>query len=273
MYGDPPKSGIRKFYLDAHGRFSRETFVVAWLGLSLFPIIFAVPLIYLVLPVLGLLVTVPIIIIFSLSITYSYFVIGIKRLHDLNLTGWYSFFLIFHPFLFIYLVFAKGKPVNNNYGSPLDYTGPSFILKASYVFAVLSFLCFFIAVANYIPNRGKEKQMKNMSPRNLQKKVKSPTSMGFLFIDNQLIGVGTVIAKDRILVMGTKGKQMIQKNIELNKKVEIRFSDSSSAKITRLLTSNDSFQMFVFLVDSPIGVPIEVGEDQKKLLDEMNAFQ
>ena len=59
-----------------------------------------------------------------------------------------------------------------------------------------------------------------------------------------------------------------------NKKVVIRFSDNSKASITRLITSDDSLsvQIAVFEINQDIGAPAELGDKNKKLLENINAF-
>ncbi|MCZ0932975.1 MAG: hypothetical protein OXJ52_07475 [Oligoflexia bacterium] len=99
--------------------------------------------------------------------------------------------------------------------------------------------------------------------------------MGVLFIDNQFAGAAASIAKDRVMVVGANFKKTILAGLSAGKKVEIRFPDNSSANITRLLVFDDSpkVQMSVFLIDSPIGTPVEMDEQDKKMLNKMNAFR
>ena len=283
-YEESLKSGIKEFFFDAHGRFSRETFTVALSVLSLLSIV-TVPLLVKIfgffLPkflygCIGL--------IYAVYLFYAYFVICIKRLHDLNLTGWLSVFLIFlYPLsipFFAYLVVQKGKQRDNKYGQSLNYTGPSLILKASYAFLILSAITtvvsiYFAFYGQRILNSGQnaQKVIANLpfAGKKLKQELKNnPRAMGTIFIDNQFTTLAVPIAKDRVLVIGDKG---ISNRLSAGKKAEIRFSDNSVANVTRLLVSNPDSQMFVFLIDPPIGTPGEIMEGDKKLLDEMGAFQ
>ena len=291
MYQDYPKNSFKEFFLKANGRFSRETFVIAYTVLLLFAFLGLFVLqkvLDLILP--GFLVSI-IILIACFYLIYAHFAVCAKRFHDLNLSGWYSLLAFFFPPFLIYLAFKKGSSGENRYGEPfnLDYSGPSFILKACYaillIYSIIS-IVFFLGLfmgsffagnkIKSISNTGQGiQQMMNMAPKAYKEAVKKPRSVGVLFIDNKYAGAGAPIKPDRIVVFGSNLKKAIQVSLSMKKKVEIRFSDNSSANLTRLLVSNDSasVQLSVFLIDSPIGVPGDLGEKNKKLLDEMNAFQ
>ena len=186
MYEESLKSGIKDFFFNAQGRFSRETFIVAYSALSLFAVIVS-PLFYMLCGLLlpGFLAGL-IILIYGVYLLYAHFVICIKRLHDLNLTGWLSILTFCFPlsFLFIaYLVIQKGRAKSNKYGKPLNYTGPSFILNASYVFLIL--YAIFVGVISYFFVKGVRtgstsntgqgvQQVINALPKAYQKEVKKP---------------------------------------------------------------------------------------------------
>lgn len=118
--------------LSANGRFGR----LAYLGWNM--LVFLVTILFafvvgaimaIVAPNLALSTTdgslsIPLIIIFTIfyiALIYFSFIFAIRRLHDLNKTGWLSL-LILIPlinFLFIlYLIFAPGSDGINNYGHP-----------------------------------------------------------------------------------------------------------------------------------------------------------
>ena len=67
---------------------------------------------------------------------YPIFVIVIRRLHDLNLPGWYCIIVVLTRLDFLllpFLILAKGNPKINKYGEiPLHFKGPSFVLFGSY---------------------------------------------------------------------------------------------------------------------------------------------
>ena len=59
-------------------------------------------------------------IIFMIASFYPFFVFMIRRLHDLNQSGWYSLFSlvpILSFFFYLYLMFAKGQDRRNTYGN------------------------------------------------------------------------------------------------------------------------------------------------------------
>ena len=117
--------------------------------------------------------------------------------------------------------------------------------------------------------------MINVLPKSIQEEVKkNKRSVGSLFIKDKFIGAGATITKNRILVRGTQIKKIIQTALSINQKVEIRFLDNSLAHVTKLIASNDSFtvQMAVFEIDQDIGVPGRLADKNKKLLEEINAF-
>jgi uncharacterized membrane protein YhaH (DUF805 family) len=50
----------------------------------------------------------------------QYFPLSVRRLHDLNESGWYVFltFIPFCQFFILWLMFKKGTPGTNRYGEP-----------------------------------------------------------------------------------------------------------------------------------------------------------
>lgn len=53
----------------------------------------------------------------------QYIPLAIRRLHDLNASGWYVLltFVPFGQFLILWLMFKKGTPGPNKYGEPPEY--------------------------------------------------------------------------------------------------------------------------------------------------------
>ena len=53
----------------------------------------------------------------------QYFPLAIRRLHDLNASGWYVLltFVPFGQFLILWLMFKKGTVGSNKYGDPPEY--------------------------------------------------------------------------------------------------------------------------------------------------------
>jgi uncharacterized membrane protein YhaH (DUF805 family) len=51
---------------------------------------------------------------------FQYFPLAVRRLHDLNSSGWYVLitFLPFGQLLILWLMFKKGTPGPNKYGEP-----------------------------------------------------------------------------------------------------------------------------------------------------------
>ena len=59
----------------------------------------------------------------SFIIIIQYFPLAIRRLHDLNASGWYVLltFVPFGQFLILWLMFKKGADGSNKYGDPPKY--------------------------------------------------------------------------------------------------------------------------------------------------------
>lgn len=275
---------IKDIFFNHRGRFSRETFVVTFAGFLLF-IFISSPLLY---KLCGLFLPWFLIVLLAMAyvgyMIYAMIVLCIKRLHDLNMSGWASF-LVMIPLvnlLFIaYLCLKEGDFGSNRYGEALDYEGPSFLLFLSY--AVLCVYAVAMGAGLYygkklrsIQNTGQGVQkMIGILPKSVQEELKqNPRAMGVLFIDNQFASPAVSITKNRVLVRGIDFKQAIQQALSQGKKVEVRFSDNSFANVTRLVVSDDSLsvQMAVFEIDQPIGVPAELGDRNRQLLERMNAF-
>ncbi len=110
---------IKDTYFDCRGRLSRSQFVIAVIGIKL-----SILLAFLFCPPLSFLGTLKglILVGYALACTYGAYVIIIKRLHDIDMTGWFS--LLLHiPFLnvlfFLYLILKKGDNGRNRFGPPV----------------------------------------------------------------------------------------------------------------------------------------------------------
>jgi len=275
---------IKDIFFNHRGRFSRETFVVTFAGLLLFMFISS-PLLY---KLCGLFLPWLFIVLLAMAyvgyIIYAMIVLCIKRLHDLNMSGWTSF-LVMIPLvnlLFIaYLCLKEGDFGSNRYGEALDYEGPSFLLFLSYAVlcgyaAVMGISLYYGKKLRNIQNTGQGvQQMIGILPKSVREELKqNPRAMGVLFINDQLVSPAVSITENRVLVRGIDFKQTIQQALSQRKTVEVRFSDDSSANVTRLVASNDSLsvQMAVFEIDQPIGVPAKLGDRDRRLLEQMNVF-
>ena len=106
---------IKETYFNHTGRFSRKQFIIAEVLLILSTFFF-IPF-FRLLCVFGRLQGV-LIIIWLLSIIYAHSVIAIKRLHDIDLSGWFSI-LVYIPYLgvlfYIYLILKKGDNQKNQF--------------------------------------------------------------------------------------------------------------------------------------------------------------
>ena len=58
-----------------------------------------------------------------ITMLLQYFPLSIRRLHDLNASGWYVLltFVPFGQFLILWLMFKKGTEDTNKYGDPPEY--------------------------------------------------------------------------------------------------------------------------------------------------------
>ena len=112
MYGSNSLSAkIKDIFLNHRDRFSRETFVITFTALLVFMFVTS-PLLY---KLCGLFLPMFIIILLGIGyvayMIYAMFVLCIKRLHDLNITGWASVSLmipILNIFFIAYLCLKKG---------------------------------------------------------------------------------------------------------------------------------------------------------------------
>lgn len=279
---------IKDIFLNHRDRFSRETFVITFTALLVFMFVTS-PLLY---KLCGLFLPMFIIILLGIGyvayMIYAMFVLCIKRLHDLNMTAWLSILILIFPFnvLFVgYLCFKKGEPGRNNYGDPLDYEGPSFLLFICY--AVLCLYALGIGVGLFYAKKLRNiqntavgvKQMIGVLPKIAQKQIQeelknNPRAMGALFINDQLTSAAVSITASRVLVRGTDVKRTINIALREKKRVEVRFPDNSLANITKFISSDDSLsvQMAVFEIDKAIGTPAKLSDRNRQLLEKINAF-
>ena len=277
-------SQIKDVFLNHRGRFARATFAVTFAALLLF-ISITSPLLY---KLCGLFLPKFIVNLMALAymiyMIYAMFALCIKRLHDLNLAGWYSVALLI-PFLNIvfiaHLCVKKGDLGSNKYGEALDYQGPSLLLFFSYAALLVYGLAtgvalYYGAKLGNIQNTGEGAQkLLGTLPKKMREELKNtPRAMGVLFVNNQLAGAVVSITKSRVLVRGTDTKRLIQGALSQGGKVEIRFPDNSLANIIKFVSSDDSFsvQMAVFEIDKPIGTPAKLNDKNRKLLEDINAF-
>ena len=275
---------IKNIYFNHEDRFSRETFVITFVGLLVFMFV-SIPLLY---KLCGLFLPFILIVLFAMAyvicVSYAMIVLCIKRLHDLNSSGWLSI-LVIVPYLNIlflaYLCIKKGEPESNDYGDSLEYEGPTFLLFLCY--AVLCIYPVSMGVGFYywkklrnIPNTAQGVQkLVTVLPKTAQEELRNnPRAMGALFINNQFTVPVVSITKNRVLVRGNNFKYFIQAALSQNKTLEIRFSDDSTASITKFIISDDalSVQMSVFEIDKPIAIPAKLNDRNRKLLENINAF-
>lgn len=107
--------------LSPHGRFGRLSYL-GWNMLmgfvAIFLMMFASSIIDKDISYISLIIT---IVIIYIPMLYFTFVFAIRRLHDLNQTGWLSVLIlipVLNILIAIYLVFFKGTEGNNQYGEP-----------------------------------------------------------------------------------------------------------------------------------------------------------
>lgn len=92
---------------------------------------------------------VPIILIYIILLYFTY-IFAIRRLHDLNKTGWLSLVLLIPLvgiFFWIYISCAKGDEGNNNYGAPRLTRGWEKVLGWIYIIMIPLSLILTVAVA------------------------------------------------------------------------------------------------------------------------------
>ena len=111
---------VKDTYFNHNGRLSRSQFLMSLIILKLtaFLIVFLCPSLFF----LGALKN-AVLIGCALACVYGGFVVIIKRLHDIGLTGWFSIITyvpVLNLFFFFYLLFKKGDEGKNQFGFPSD---------------------------------------------------------------------------------------------------------------------------------------------------------
>ena len=309
-----------KLFFNYRGRISRKAFILSYLSLVVFTLFYYSIFYKICGRFFPVIVTNLMIVICAILITYSIFILGIKRLRDLNRSAWWSLIFLFpslNLLFVIYLAVAKGKWNQKSSDEPLDdqddketlesmepykrllnetkndslegediseVKKTSSLLSTKNGLIALGILVVLIGISKWkekyrVTNDSegikKIETVLKIMPESVRKEVmKNKRSMGGVFVDDQFITVGGPITKDRILIRGIQFSNMVRTALSQNKKIQIRFLDNSLANITKLIASNNalSVQMAVFEIDQAIGTPGYLGDKNKKLLQQMNAF-
>lgn len=258
---------IIEIFLNPRGRFSRETFVIIFLALLLLIFItsrmllihslwFSPGLSAMLLPWM----------IYIPFMIYVMFVLCLKRLHDLNMTGWASISLlipILNIFFIVYLCLKKGKPGNNNYERLLNYDEPSFFIPVLITMccAVLGLYIqnsyINVPLKHNVQNTGESvKQVISSLPRILKEELKkNPRSFGVLFINDKMITTIQSVTANSISIHEVDATQKIKIAFSEKKRVKVRFPDNSVANITKLIIYDASAKKAIFEMDRAIGTP------------------
>ena len=115
---ESPTDLIKNTYFNHRGRLSRSQFLIALVSLEL--VTFLIGLLCTSLFFLGPLKYI-VLIGCALACVYGSFVVIIKRLHDIDLTGWFSVIIyipVLNLFFFFYLLLKKGDEGKNQFGFP-----------------------------------------------------------------------------------------------------------------------------------------------------------
>jgi len=147
---------IKEFWkngFNADGRISRKDFFITWI------IIFFINSVAIFIPIIGIIyvfITIPLM-----------YIMAIRRLHDINKSGWYII-LMFVPFVFvvfaIYLFCANSVNENNKYGNPPQEISLNINWKKviSYICIVAFLVGIFIVSSNFIFEKQNEKGIENL---------------------------------------------------------------------------------------------------------------
>jgi len=138
---------IKEHFFNPSGRFSRETFTVSYVGLYL--TFFLIGFLLGFSNILSSFFLDPFLTAIGGIFLYAMCVVCIKRVHDLNLSGWYGVFIALTPlhiFLLPYLISKKGTPVENDYGEPQRYKSKPLFLYGSYAFCFLCMVLLIIVI-------------------------------------------------------------------------------------------------------------------------------
>lgn len=107
--------------LSPHGRFGRLSYLGWNMLMGLVAIFFIIITSFIINKDNGLTPFIIMMVILYVPMLYFTFVFAIRRLHDLNQTGWLSLLILIpaiNILIAIYLVFFKGTEGNNQYGEP-----------------------------------------------------------------------------------------------------------------------------------------------------------
>lgn len=89
----------------------------------------------------GVIYTVSYVLITRIAMPMIIFIMTIRRLHDLNTSGWWSLLVII-PFITVILLLLPGSPGENRFGPPPRANPPS-VRTASWLLPLMLFIAFF----------------------------------------------------------------------------------------------------------------------------------
>ena len=276
---------IKGIFLGCHGRISAPTFVAAVGGL-----LFVSSFSFVILKFLCILLPHPLDVIcmigFTLTIIYSFFVLTMKRCHDLNLSGWFSLLMnipILNVFFLLYLLFKSGPPMGNRFGSPNTYSLPKFYIILGYLITCLSLVTSLI-VPMYLSLSGIDKNSTTLDvlsvlplPESLRDAIFQNESVVVISSGERDIAIGFFISEDRFVVRGAASRLALQKELDRNISLKAtRGGSEDMAYISRFIASDQQeglLQTAVFEVDKPIGKPVHIDDKDKVHLQQMKAFK
>lgn len=278
---------IKEHLFNPNGRFSREAFAVSYGGLVLFSTLTGPLLLKLCNMLLPFFLVFLLTAAYVIYVLYAMCVVCIKRVHDLNLPGWYGVVIVLTPLnilLLPYLILKKGNPVENDYGEPQRYKSKPLFLYGSYAFCFLYMAgwatsIFLWTQTKDIKDNPQQIQTKvsqsPLFPKKLKEELKNkPRAVGSVSIEGRFATLAVTITQNRILVQGTNFQKPIQQALSQGQAVTIQFSDNSSANITRFIGADESLkvQMSVFEMDKAIGTPGRLNQRNREILERINAF-
>ena len=272
-------------FWERRGRISAPTFVVAmaaWFLLSMI-FIFILKLLCIILPFpLDVICMIG----FAISVVYSFLVLVIKRCHDLNHSGWFALLvwipILLPPFL-LYLSLRGGLCLSNRFGPPNTYSFPKAYAFLGYPIFALCMLSLVGAtfMGLFVKEGSTTLEVLNSLPGPIRKAISQSIfeneSTVIISSEGRDIALGFFITEDRLVVRGVNSRIALQKEMEQQKKLQVKgVATGQKTQVRRFIASDNvdgPLQMAVFEVDEPIGKPAKLDERNRIHLEKIRAFK
>ncbi len=259
---------IKNLYLSFKGRISSQMYFVGIAALILIFLIIlkTIPFTTPALLSVKFLIILAVFTIFSLMLT-------IKRLHDINMSGWFSL-LFFVPilggFFWIYMAFKQGDKGSNEFGETDDFEVSRGLFYLSIAFTICGsvYSAFVMEEKNQPPGSTKElKQFISQLPKPFRKTLKIE-SLVIVKIGKKT-ALGSFLTEDRIFIDYSM-KDHIDK-IGINQ-IKVITSDEKVLNVIKVISEDRNFHKIVLSVNKAVGIPSKLRKENRKKFEAMGAF-